>query len=411
MKNILSSILRSFRFASSRGTVVTEKNVVEQTQINTDDIEKILEYYTKQQLENALLKDKVESIDSTQKIMQIEIDELKSFHEDEQPIEEFKIYGFGKHTTGGEDGEVIRVTNLNDSGSGSFRDAVLRSGKRIIKIEVEGVLNLGSNIYVTQGDLTILGQFAPGEGLTITGGMVQFENSNVIVRYMRFRKPQRDGTDCVSITAWQGKLVENVVFDHCSFSEAEDENFDIRGVNGGIVRNVTVQNCIISNNTYGLLSGTGTYNVSILRNYFTKNNERNIRANYPTGEFDFEFTNNIVYGFKSGTKPSMGCRFSAINNIYKLASGYVPYDDAVVDSSSSGGGNTSETYAYIIGNIKPSSLKTNDEALQPYLKSSPFLSSGFEPIPSSELEIILDDVGCSLPKRDAKDQELVNDYK
>ena len=321
--------------------------------------------------------------------------------------------GFGKNATGGRGGQVIKVTNLNDSGTGSFRAALDASGTRTVVFEVGGIINLNSNIYVDNGNLTIAGQTAPGDGILIRGGMVQFEESNVIVRYIKFRPGPTapNGYDAVSITAWSGQVVENVVFDHCSFSWGDDENFDIRGVNSGIVRNITLQNSIISENTYGLLA-SGCYNISIYRNLFALNSERNIRSNYPeSGELDFEMINNLVYGFRAATKPSLGVQFSVLNNHYKLSSQVNPINDAVVDASSSGGGNASQTHAYISGNIKPNSMSVNDNDLNPYLETTNFASSGIVPISASELEnALLDNVGASYPTRDAVDSRIINHY-
>ena len=164
--------------------------------------------------------------------------------------------GFGKNATGGRGGQVIIVTNLNDSGSGSLRAALDATVPRTIVFEVGGTINLNSNIYVSNGDLTLAGQTAPGDGILIKGGMVQFEESNVIVRYIKFRPGPTapSGYDAVSITAWAGNTVEDIIFDHCSFSWGGDENFNIRGVNGGVVKNITLQNSIVSESTYGFFS-------------------------------------------------------------------------------------------------------------------------------------------------------------
>ena len=78
--------------------------------------------------------------------------------------------------------------------------------------------------------------------------------------------------------------------------------------------------------------------------------------------------NNLVFGFKVATKPSLGVQFTVLNNHYKLSSQVNPINSAVVDASSSGGGTASQTHAYISGNIKPNSMSTNDNALNPYLE-------------------------------------------
>ncbi|MDA9552127.1 T9SS type A sorting domain-containing protein [Flavobacteriaceae bacterium] len=322
--------------------------------------------------------------------------------------------GFGKNATGGRGGQVIIVTNLNDSGSGSLRAALDATVPRTIVFEVGGTINLNSNIYVSNGDLTLAGQTAPGDGILIKGGMVQFEESNVIVRYIKFRPGPTapSGYDAVSITAWAGNTVEDIIFDHCSFSWGGDENFNIRGVNGGVVKNITLQNSIVSESTYGFLAGNGCFNISIYKNLFALNSERNIRSNYPvSNELDFEMINNVVYGFRVATKPSLGVQFSVLNNHYKLSSQVNPINNAVVDASSSGGGNTSQTHAYISGNIKPISMTVNDSALNPYLETTAYESSGIIPIPASELvNELINNVGASLPTRDAVDIRIIDHF-
>jgi len=322
--------------------------------------------------------------------------------------------GFGKNATGGRGGQVIIVTNLNDSGSGSLRAALDATVPRTIVFEVGGTINLNSNIYVSNGDLTLAGQTAPGDGILIKGGMVQFEESNVIVRYIKFRPGPTapSGYDAVSITAWAGNTVEDIIFDHCSFSWGGDENFNIRGVNGGVVKNITLQNSIVSESTYGFLAGNGCFNISVYKNLFALNSERNIRSNYPvSNELDFEMINNVVYGFRVATKPSLGVQFSVLNNHYKLSSQINPINNAVVDASSSGGGNTSQTHAYISGNIKPISMTVNDSALNPYLETTAYESSGIIPIPASELvNELINNVGASLPTRDAVDIRIIDHF-
>lgn len=128
------------------------------------------------------------------------------------------MYTQGARTT--KNMSVVHVTNLNDSGEGSFRNAVL-SGNRVIVFDIAGTVMLESDLNIYASNITILGQTAPGEGICIGGASVRFLNcNNIIVRYMRFRsgdyaKTQEDGLGF--------KNCCNVILDHCSISWSVDE--------------------------------------------------------------------------------------------------------------------------------------------------------------------------------------------
>ena len=329
--------------------------------------------------------------------------------------------GFGQYATGGRGGKVIHVTNLNDSGSGSFREALEASGTRTIVFDVGGTINAKNyfDIPYGKGNVTIAGQTAPGGGILIRGGELRISASNVIVRYIRFRLGSStagaaSNEDGINITAYSGNKIENIIIDHCSVSWAQDENISlVGGFSGSTVSNVTIQNCIIAESGYGLLSYKNNRNISVINNLFANNKERNIRANWPiSGAFQFEQINNIVYGYRGGNNPSLGIKFTSLNNIFKKAPSISFGGNASVQGEEDGTGNPGDTYAYITGNIAASGQSEYSSNLKPYLKSAPFDSSGYSAIPASALEDkLLDHVGASLPTRDAVDSRIINNYK
>ena len=127
--------------------------------------------------------------------------------------------GHGRYVTGGRGGKVIHVTNLNDSGTGSFREAV-KSGKRIIVFDVAGVIALKSDLKFAD-NITILGQTAPSPGITLRYYTVQPGNNN-IVRFLRIRRGEEKDINDGADATWQRNKT-GIIFDHCSFSWSIDE--------------------------------------------------------------------------------------------------------------------------------------------------------------------------------------------
>lgn len=127
--------------------------------------------------------------------------------------------GHGRYVTGGRGGKVVHVTNLNDSGTGSFREAV-KTGKRIIVFDVAGVIALKSELKI--GDnITILGQTAPSPGITLRYYTVQPGNNNII-RFLRIRRGEEKDINDGADATWQRNKT-GIIFDHCSFSWSIDE--------------------------------------------------------------------------------------------------------------------------------------------------------------------------------------------
>ena len=127
--------------------------------------------------------------------------------------------GHGRYVTGGRGGKVVHVTNLNDSGTGSFREAV-KSGNRIIIFDVAGVIALKSDLKIAD-NITILGQTAPSPGITLRYYTVQ-PGSNNIIRFLRIRRGQEKNINDGADASWQRQKT-GIIFDHCSFSWSIDE--------------------------------------------------------------------------------------------------------------------------------------------------------------------------------------------
>lgn len=195
--------------------------------------------------------------------------------------------GFGAAATGGRGGAVYHVTNLNDSGAGSFRDAVSQ-GPRIVVFDVGGYINLASPLSI-KSNITVAGQTAPGDGVATRGYQVSLSNAtNVIVRYMRFRHGLTPNQNRDGITINEGS---NQIFDHVSVSWGRDENFSINSS-----ANITVQNSIISegldpHSCGGLIQSDG---VTLYRNLYAHNKTRN-----PKVKGRNQFVNNVVYNWGS----------------------------------------------------------------------------------------------------------------
>ena len=160
--------------------------------------------------------------------------------------------GHGRYVTGGRGGQVIHVTNLNDSGSGSFREAVKGSSKKIVVFDVAGVIALKSNLNIG-ANTTVLGQTAPAPGITLRYYTVNPNGNNIIIRYLRFRRGQEkdvnDGADASTARHFTG-----IIIDHCSLSWSIDEVASFYDNN-----NFTMQWCTIGESLNNAGHGKGAH--------------------------------------------------------------------------------------------------------------------------------------------------------
>lgn len=197
--------------------------------------------------------------------------------------------GFGRGAVGGRGGSVYHVTNLDDSGPGSFREAVSRPNRTVV-FDVSGIIRIKSRIAVSR-DITIAGQTAPGDGITVYGNGISFSGAdNAIVRFIRFRMgiSGDKGKDAVGIARGS-----NMIFDHVSVSWGRDETFSINGEDGYI----TIQNSIISQGLHshscgGLIQNWG--GISILRCLYIDNHTRN-----PKVKGVNQYVNNVIYNWRA----------------------------------------------------------------------------------------------------------------
>ena len=127
--------------------------------------------------------------------------------------------GHGRYVTGGRGGTVYHVTNLNDSGTGSLRDAVSKSN-RIIVFDVGGIIALTKELTI-KDNITIAGQTAPAPGITLRYYTVR-PGANNIIRFIRFRRGEEKDVNDGADATWQREK-NGIVFDHCSFSWSIDE--------------------------------------------------------------------------------------------------------------------------------------------------------------------------------------------
>lgn len=243
--------------------------------------------------------------------------------------------GFGTATAGGRGGKVIFVTNLNDSGSGSFRAAIEASGPRLILFRTGGTIRLSRDVVVRNPYVTIAGQTAPGGGISLRGAALTVVTHDVVVRGLRIRVgddptgPDPDNRDALQLDNMNGTLY-NVVVDHCSVSWAIDENISIWHEGA---HDLTISHSISSealNNSLhskgphskGLIVGIGSRNVTLYGNLLAHNDERNPLVQGS----NIEIINNVVYdrGKKdveigSDTEPQY---INVIGNYFKKGPGW-----------------------------------------------------------------------------------------
>lgn len=219
--------------------------------------------------------------------------------------------GGGKYTVGGRGTAVYVVSSLEDDPTdvkiGTLRYALAAKGRRIVIFSISGRIDLVSNIELKNGNVTILGQSAPGDGICISGSSLIVKSDNVIIRFMRFRMGDLKGREADVLTVEKGH--KNILIDHCSCSWSTDECVSIYGV-----ENATLQYCIISESLNNSVHAKGAHGYGGIWGGKNTTFHHNLLAHHssrlPRFDHDYvtttnigptDYINNVVYNWRDNS--------------------------------------------------------------------------------------------------------------
>ena len=355
--------------------------------------------------------------------------------------------GGGMYTQGGRGGKVLTVTNLNDSGEGSFRWACEQGGARIIVFNVSGIIRLETPIVVRAPYVTIAGQTAPGDGVCIAGQTFQIDTHDVIIRHMRFRRGETMSWHRED--AFGGNPVGNIMIDHCSCTWGLDENisfyrhmydpsegyYQARSEKLPTV-NVTIQNTISAkaldtyNHSFG--STLGGENASFMRNLWSSNMGRNPSVGW-NGVFNF--VNNVLFNWHLRTVDGgdYTAMFNMINNYYKPGPATpkgTPVSHRILKPEAGRSKHPYKQYGRVFaqGNIVEGSPKVTADNWNGGIQVENKHNTGdytqqmraYKPFPMPYVKImsaneaydyVLNNVGATIPCRDKVDEIIVNEVR
>ncbi|MEY2880471.1 MAG: hypothetical protein RLZZ15_2851, partial [Verrucomicrobiota bacterium] len=336
--------------------------------------------------------------------------------------------GFGATTPGGRGGKILFVTNLDDSGPGSLREACeVASGPRIVLFRVAGTIALKKPIVVRNPFLTLAGQSAPGDGVCLRDNYFGIATHDVIVRYLRSRlgDTSKQESDCIDLL----NGAHDCILDHCSATWSVDECLSTSGDN----QNCTMQWCLIGESLNQSKHAKGKHGYGSLarangpmswhHNLWIHNDARNPRLgdNYGRGgKFpEFDVRNNVIYDFGGTASGLTQGKFTAnyVGNYLRpgpsskartpIHIGNKPVDSDIVfylhDNVLDGDA------AQTADNAKMIDAYELDGKPQARTSPTPFPAAPVKTVSATAaLDLILATVGASLPVRDSVDARLVS---
>ena len=325
--------------------------------------------------------------------------------------------GFGYAATGGAGLATVHVTNLNDSGAGSFRAAI--GSDRTIVFDVGGIIDIPASSSDITGsgisNLTIDGSTAPSPGITFVNRGINFAYSNnIIVKYIRHRGGFNVGAESGGCLTFHPSCF-NVVVDHCSFSGFQDEAIDFWDDN----HDVTIQNCIVgagmagTGHNFECLISERPYNITVYRNLFHRGQYRNPAIGWADNDSPYypstssvlnaEVVNNVTYGYELyGITIYWGAKANVLGNWLwsSIPDNNTPSRAVNIDSAP-------DSFAYASGNyLKGGSTPTGNVG-------SPFSVPAAAQIAATDAATaavyVKANAGCRVGGLDAIDQAILDD--
>ena len=343
--------------------------------------------------------------------------------------------GYGRFARGGRGGKVVWVTNLNDSGEGSLRWALTnKQGPRTIMFKVSGIIDMNFKQCITDDNITIAAQSAPGKGICIKHSDIGVK-SDCIVRFLRARRglgTREDTGNAIGTT-----YSNNTILDHVTASWGTDETFSSRGS-----QNITFQSSMISEalgiaghrnydegTNHGYAATIGGDIGSFHHNLLADCEGRNWSMGGGTdanGEYAgrLDIFNNVVYNWHKRTTDGGAHEVNFVGNYYKCG----PANALNVLFSLDIEGNLKGTQsAFISGNIRDNydgslsedrqgdTYRMNIRDGRPsvdweYFVNQPFFPSYAKMETAQEAyKRVLSDVGANQPVVDNTDARIVNE--